>query len=958
MKKLLISTLLLTSLNLFGSDLSDRRNDLIKVIDEELNEVSRLTKQTNGRNPEFILRLAELQFEKAKLIKENENEKYLAIPDSERAKVNKDTYFKGSKVYFSKAQKAAEFLLKRYKNFKGTADVYYIMAFNAKEFNDEKKAKRYLELSLKNSSGNSAKKGDSLLALGDTAYNEKKYAQAINYYQEGLKINSSDNWWTKYAFNLSWCYLRVNKYDPAISLMKRVYEMSKDKRFVDMSGQVKRDIGYFYAMAGKIDDAIAFYESIGADITHQFIKLSQYLVAQGKTTLAERTLMEAYKGSRNVRDKVLILSHLQEVYEKFGNYSKHLKMTKELANYYKNGDLSKEESTQFLYQVKNMASLLQRGIVGKKKKGRTDINMDKAKSAVEYFDLLIEINNDTAHVYNFHAGETLFSAKDYKGALSYYDKSYKLSSDRGDKKTEGMALEGMMASLGKAKLSKNDQDKYLEYSYKAYIKANPNNKQSFLIHQRLFNLYVKQNNFVDAEKTLYLFKSHYPTDYKTQEAMLAGIMDNLLKAKNKDELIKWVEKINQGEFKISKKYSDSVKSAILNLKFENVEAAVKSGDKKKALIGYLEIYQKSKTDSVSKRNALYNIAVILHEIGQVDRNYEYSLKALDELTIEDLIKYQESFMTFSFELFSRRRFDKSADLSNKLFDKFCKIKSKNTQSLFKNTYVTYLAIDMVDKATEVVDKAEKCLVSKDYLAEGNLEILKTLSEKRDWKQFGSRLSKLKNSYYMYPYLIEPIGVLRDAYLKLNKNDIADSLADKINFYYKESSKKKLNIPLEARDIVAGLEINDLENEIKAFERVELKFPENIYNTILTQKFKSIDKITNKALSIFKIGSGDGIVRAYSLLAIAYENFSNEVKNFTPPDKNNEYVVSFKKAMEAIYGPLMQKSLDFKKEGKSQIYKQGILSSDNLLFTTDLNLPFAPRFIQVKNGVLMDRGGVK
>ena len=62
---------------LFGfNSFADRRNELIKVIDLELKEVTRLNKQTRTSNPDLLLRMAELLLEKARLVKEVENIKF------------------------------------------------------------------------------------------------------------------------------------------------------------------------------------------------------------------------------------------------------------------------------------------------------------------------------------------------------------------------------------------------------------------------------------------------------------------------------------------------------------------------------------------------------------------------------------------------------------------------------------------------------------------------------------------------------------------------------------------------------------------------------------------------------------------------------------------------------------------------------------------------------------------
>ena len=123
----IICTILLLTMAFTGvarpSNNEGKRSNLIKVIDEELKEIIRMTKQTGGKNPTLLLRLAELYFEKARLIKESENQKYLSLSSKQRRNSKKASFFNKSRKNFQKAQKAAKFILKKY------SLLYYLFSF-------------------------------------------------------------------------------------------------------------------------------------------------------------------------------------------------------------------------------------------------------------------------------------------------------------------------------------------------------------------------------------------------------------------------------------------------------------------------------------------------------------------------------------------------------------------------------------------------------------------------------------------------------------------------------------------------------------------------------------------------------------------------------------------------------------------------------------------------------------
>ena len=79
------------------------------------------------------------------LIKEDENIRYLELSPEQRRRSSKANYFKTSTSYFKQAQKTCLYTLKRFKNFKGRGIVYYILAFNAKEFRQIDNAKKYFD---------------------------------------------------------------------------------------------------------------------------------------------------------------------------------------------------------------------------------------------------------------------------------------------------------------------------------------------------------------------------------------------------------------------------------------------------------------------------------------------------------------------------------------------------------------------------------------------------------------------------------------------------------------------------------------------------------------------------------------------------------------------------------------------------------------------------------------------
>jgi len=132
--------------SVFGEQLSmdERRKKILSIVDEELTEVSRLAKQQNYGSPDTLLRLSELNLEKARLWREVENERYLSIAPEERRNHKKADYFKKSSSYFDKANESATVVVKRFPKYSGIGEIYYILAYNYKELNKNELAQNIL----------------------------------------------------------------------------------------------------------------------------------------------------------------------------------------------------------------------------------------------------------------------------------------------------------------------------------------------------------------------------------------------------------------------------------------------------------------------------------------------------------------------------------------------------------------------------------------------------------------------------------------------------------------------------------------------------------------------------------------------------------------------------------------------------------------------------------------------
>ncbi|MFA6238791.1 MAG: hypothetical protein WC635_15755 [Bacteriovorax sp.] len=950
---LLTSTILV---NFARADIEQRRAELLKVLDEELREVTRLNKQIGSQRPDLMLRMAQVLLEKGRILKDLENQKYLEVPEKNRDKIDKDEAFKESRRYFDQAQKTVLVLLKKFPRFNEKADAYYILAYNAKEIKQEEQSKKYFQRALETSRTGSVVADKSRIALAEIYFNKGSFDLAMPLYEAALKTKR-DKWWTKDAFNLSWSYFKMGKADRAISLMLESYELSKNSKFIDMSKSIERDLAFFYTEAGRSDEAIVFYKKNGKSVSDVMLRVGRYLKSQGKFAAAEKTLREGIQFKQSDKEETDFNIELLSLYEKFGRDQKHLEVCRYLAVQFSKGALNVDEIELLKYNVQKMSALIQQQLVSKTYDHQGDVRDKKAEAANEYFMINALLNPAKSQEDYFHAGETYFAIDKFDKAIPLYSESIKRSQNNGDKKTEGFASNALMVSLGKG-VKKSTTEEYMIPAYVSYLASNPKGDKANVINQRLFTALMEKKKIPEAENLLLNYKNAFPAENETQEKMLAQIMDHYKDSGDKASLVKWVKKIESNEFKVSPEYARKVKTLILGMQFEKVEMASSKGDKKGALRGYLQIFKSPETDLEAKKTAAYNIAVLFYETGEYKQMYNWADRSAGMMSPADLTKFEKDYIVFSTDLFQRRQFNESASLSEKLFDKLCLSDSKNKRVFFKNANVIYLAERRFDKSKNLITKASKCGLGNESVLPANLDHLNELAASSKWSSFNDVVKQLESSKEMWPQLIYPSSLLANELENIGRLDDAKKVRSRMMFYYENSKKLKMDIPLDALDAISLIRLSALEAQLTKLTSVKLAFPEATYNKILISKFAQINKITDEAVSIGEIGSGVGLVKAYRYLVSSYEALRDELINFTPEGKSPEYISSFKKDMAKKASPLDKQAQDFRETAIKKIEKENILSSDNGWFLVKNENEFIPDYFSESGAALMDKAGIK
>ncbi|MBF0364215.1 MAG: hypothetical protein HQK50_01515 [Oligoflexia bacterium] len=968
------------------ASLSERRKQILKINDEELKETNRLSKQLRHNDPNLLLRIAELFLEKARLMQEEENEQYLKINPSARVKVDKKKLHENSMHFFKEAQKTGEYILKKHPNFDKRGEVYYILAFNAKEFGDMPSSKKFFQLAAKHAPPNSGVSNRANLALAEMLISEEKYQDALQIYQRELR-DEKDKWWTKDAYNYAWACYRVNRHDQSIELFRKIYDLSKKGQHVDMSSATLNVLALVYADAGRIEEGFRFYESQNHGMFKYLLRMSRQLQEKGEHTKAERILEAGIKIAKTPQDEKSFLIPYLDISGKYDNFEKHLMTALKLKKMQEaQGDsfFDSDEKQKIVSSIQKMSSVLQKQLVDRTYEEVGDIKEQKGKMVSVYLDLLAYFQNKDSEEISLVKGENYYLLGKYWAALEAYVQCSGPALKKGpDNKFLKLCSDGILSVLDNKKFDinafvdgdtlNNDPAKrsllLTAYQrYLLYLKHKSNPALELKIYQRLFSLYYKEGKIKECEEILNRVRSAHPKEIKIQESMAGLILDFFKKNKDQQNLERFARRIESGEVLVAAEYRKKVSEYLLAMKFKSVEESSIKGDKNSAINGYIDIFEDKQSSSMAKRNAAYNITLLYYEIGNMDKTYWWGEKAISMMESSEIVQFEPTWILITTEMFHLGFQLYSANLAEKLLDKLCIGGSTKTKIFYKNGIVMLLAENKLEEAIKLFQLGrtqQKCKIPEESIREMAIEINKsyllTSSSGARYESFERFLRIIDNGQYL-PTLLKSYGVLRNAYIRAGRHELANDIANnKILKYYQNAKKSKVNLDLDDLEEVADIRCDDLAKFAAELRKLELRFPEADYNRLLQQKLQMISELTKRAMVVFEVGSGIGSVRAYIEIIRAYDELATEIETFNPGDRAPEYVKNFKEAMISLAAPLRQKASEYRQEATSIIKKNSILSINNgyFLLPDQFKRSVIPQYFgfdTIDAVILMDRKG--
>lgn len=273
-----------------------RTPDEVKLLQLRSDEIAQLKsalgrRLPNNRKADLYVRLAEAYLEayRAEFLMEGRaHEQRLA-----EGKADKYINRTHSKPILYQGIRASEEVIRLGIQHQKMDQIYYFLGVYHDELEDGKNAvKWFRELTKK--FPDSIYIGEAYRVLAEDAYAKNNFREALGLYQAALR-NYRGSSYPRLLQKTAWSHYRLRQYDTAVAQMKRaVAEASKDDKFLNLKDEALRDMALFMSEMGRVDEALKYFESVGAEKDY-YPKALERLGAQYERNAEPKKAIQVYE---------------------------------------------------------------------------------------------------------------------------------------------------------------------------------------------------------------------------------------------------------------------------------------------------------------------------------------------------------------------------------------------------------------------------------------------------------------------------------------------------------------------------------------------------------------------------------------------------------------------------------------------------------------------------------------
>jgi hypothetical protein len=899
----------------------NRWTQLMALINQEM----RILENAKRKGPELEYRLLELHSEKLKLIHEKNNNEFLTKSLKSNIAQKKESYFTETRSYYAQTKKFGLAILSRYPGNRRQAEIFFALALNSRDYGKDLITESYLlkTISLVKDPHHSLRH-HAETALADFYYNEKRYMEAISYYQRAIQ-KTEDEWLTKHLFNLSWCYLKVREFDKAIDTIRESYGKSKNPAYINIKDQVLDNVGSFYVYAGRPIEGLEFYLKNEKDPIPYLIPMSLKTSDKGHEKETEAILASVQK----LIDQHDWFHYQEELYHTYldfyrhyNRFTDHEQTSRKLVAYYKKAESDKELKLKIelkddaIEKMRSLAGYLQLKLAKDMKKDESKYHEKDLQLVLNFFKHLISLDDSRKAEYLYFRGETFYSVRRLEDAAPAYVDSVVESKQRDDKAQARKALDSLMALTGQELLEKELNTKYLIFAYSEHINIWPRDERSEQIYPKLFAIYMSKNVDTQATEVLRSFNQAYPEHLKDQQLLMTKVLDLFIEKKDTKKLAHWIHEFKKGFLAFKLETIEKTEIVLGNILFLQYQDMAKKGDKYAAAKGFESIYvNKLYTDKIKSQSAFFAALTYL-EMGETETSFYWQTLALGRMTNEEKLERREEQLKIAERTYKLQDFKTSFKLSSLLLNNFCSLKDKIQERFYEISVMTALVEEDAKGAEEIVDKFSRCLSKIELKQIARAQIYQLLEKKGE---FHALRNFVKKNHYE-PFLTQYRFTLQKWFWERSSAQLKSLIHKEFaELKHPETNAWLTEMKLYKAAISESLQLA----EAQIWNAPE--FDGDKFNKSLEAHLLKVQQFKQRYHTLTQSTQTDLAILSTKLFSEIYLSLGEKILALAPQGMDQQTMTDFKKAMKQVGSQFTLVSRQFNKQLDSALKEKETLA---------------------------------
>jgi tetratricopeptide (TPR) repeat protein len=917
------------------------RNAEIKQLQVVLSRSAAREKQ-----PDLLLRLAELYTEKYRLYFGKENDiwskqmdAYLQLPlaqQKSRRRPVLDT--STSKRWLAQAVNTLEKIPVQKTSYERIDEVYYFLGFNQWELGKKNAASRAFE-KIVTSYPKSRFAPEAYRYLGDFAFAQREFRDSRKYYEQAARAGNTPAR-PRVLYGLGWSQFKLKDYKRAVSTMREAILAGRNNSEAAKAGlALQRDaaesLALFYSEGGDADSAADFFTDLfgEGEALPVLRKLAQNYQSQGKYAKAlgiNKQLLSmggaAAKEGEEQRFGIMVDSLNVAVTK--GDRARQAALLKSMtAEFVTNSKEPNPERVEILRtQVRKAATFAHR------EANKSKHPQDAFDRADDLYRLYLSafarwVKPDDAAEIRFYLTDVLSQLNRHREAATEYKAILDLAqTDPAYKKYAKDSAASLVYSLdayfkskgaGKA-LSKADADQLIA-AIDSYVQAYPNDKEVPKYLARASGVLVTSGRSEEARPRLLDMIARYP---KSAEAWDAAT--TLLKEADKRNDTDDLESLTKA-FLANSALMSQDKKGTFHAKLESIASRasfskVQKVEENKDFAGAAAAYEKlaeSAKDAEVRRVSLNNAAVSYAKLGDKANELRVYKKILQSSPGNSAA--EKAILGMASEHFLSGRYSEAADVFEDYYQiyepKLTSLKAHSQSTAVESVRSAALlrrALKQNDKAAEdfklIVNAANKGVGSaKEAAGEFLFDLAKKFREEGNAPEAIRHFQKYSSAFPDGPHVAGSTMETAILYGQLKEEEKAQSYLrttiSKVKAKGKRASAEELGYAAHARlELLGPLEA--------AYENATLNLPEKRLKADINAKLAALERLNKGYIEVMEFGDGTWGVEAFRRMALVYKSFAQKLEAAPVPSEYSvEDKAKFRAQLKTVAAPIYQKVVE-------------------------------------------------